>query len=96
MSEATDLLLSHFLPDNQEPAVTDQSLTYRQGKDNWEYRFLKTQLEKYDWNVSKTAKELDLSRSHLSNLIKLHKLSHENLVSTKQPFYSNDTIGRKE
>jgi transcriptional regulator with GAF, ATPase, and Fis domain len=77
------LQCTHLLPETHtEPVVFAETLTYREGKDDWERRFIKTNLEKHAWNVSETAKSLGLSRSHLNNLIKLHKLDRSDLKET--------------
>lgn len=67
--------MRHFLPvikKNDMPQ--SQTITYRQGKDSWEKQFIESRLIKYRWNVSETARSLDLSRSHINNLIKAHSL----------------------
>jgi Nif-specific regulatory protein len=77
------LQCTYLLPETQsEPVIIAETLTYRDGKDDWERRFIKTNLEKHSWNVSETAKSLGLSRSHLNNLIKMHKLDRGDLKET--------------
>ena len=81
--QSTTLQLSHFLPDeDQVTNASDESVTYRQGKDSWERHFIRMHLENHDWNVSETAKALDLSRSHLNNLIKIHNLERNEFINT--------------
>jgi Nif-specific regulatory protein len=79
VARAPKLLLNHFLPDNQDVASIDGPVTYREGKDGWERRFLMSHLEKHAWNISETAKTLDLSRSHLNDLIKIHNLERKDV-----------------
>jgi Nif-specific regulatory protein len=80
VEHAPTLLFNHLLPDTQDttPSI-DEPVTYREGKDDWERRFLNLHLEKHAWNISETAKSLDLSRSHLNNLIKFHNLERRDL-----------------
>ncbi len=51
--------------------------SYREEKDIWERNFILNQLQENKWNISRTAKTLGLSRSHLNNLIKAHTLKRE-------------------
>jgi two-component system, NtrC family, nitrogen regulation response regulator NtrX len=51
--------------------------TFQDFKDRSEAAFIKRQLEKNDWNVSKTAKVLEIRRSHLYNKIKKFGLTRE-------------------
>jgi Nif-specific regulatory protein len=46
-----------------------ETLTLQQATRQFQRRFVLEALEKNDWNVSVTARELDLARSHLYNLI---------------------------
>jgi Nif-specific regulatory protein len=74
-AQSSSLQCSHLLPVAQsDPVIVAEVITYREGKDDWERRFIKSNLEKHAWNVSETAKSLGLSRSHLNNLIKIHNL----------------------
>jgi Nif-specific regulatory protein len=74
------LSFTHLLPEKQADAVViGETVSYREGKDDWECRFIRTSLEKHAWNISETAKTLGLSRSHLNNLIKLHNLERKNV-----------------
>ena len=76
------ITIGHFLPEEPEHFSTDEAVTYREGKDDWERRFIAQHLENHGWNISETAKSLDLSRSHLNNLIKIHKLERKTLQET--------------
>ena len=73
-AHSSSLQMFHLLPERQTDILIGETVTYRKGKDDWECRFLKTNLEKHSWNISETAKSLGLSRSHLNSLIKMHKL----------------------
>ncbi len=47
---------------------------YKEAKDAFERAFLKAQLEKHNWNVSKTAEVIKLERSNLHKKIKQYRL----------------------
>ena len=49
-------------------------LTFKEYKDRTEAAFIRSQLEKNDWNVSKTADVLEIQRSHLYNKIRKYGL----------------------
>jgi Nif-specific regulatory protein len=51
-----------------------EQLTLQQATRQFQKRFVREALERNDWNVSETARELDLARSHLYNLINEFKL----------------------
>lgn len=50
------------------------SKTLQEFKDQSELRFIRHQLEKHNWNVSKTAESLEMERSHLYTKIKRYGL----------------------
>lgn len=79
IDQSSKLYIYHLLPEQKETVQSEMSLTYREGKDSWERRFLTFHLEKNKWNISETAKSLDLSRSHLNNLIKVHNLERRDM-----------------
>ena len=54
-------------------------LTFQDFKDKAEALFLKRQLERFQWNVSRTADELDIQRSHLYTKIKKYGLLREGM-----------------
>ena len=66
--QAVSLLEHHVFPGVARPdpgaAVTFQEATRR-----FQRRFLVEALERNDWNVAETARQLDLARSHVYNLI---------------------------
>ncbi|HWO88598.1 MAG TPA: sigma-54 dependent transcriptional regulator [Gemmatimonadales bacterium] len=53
------------------------SPTFEAFKENAERAFLKAKLEEYDWNVSETARRLDMPRSNLYKKIEKLKLSRD-------------------
>ena len=55
-------------------AVADFGGTYKEAKDAFERAFLKAQLDKHHWNVSKTAEVIKLERSNLHKKIKQYRL----------------------
>jgi two-component system nitrogen regulation response regulator NtrX len=50
--------------------ILDFGASYKDAKDAFERAYLKAQLEKHGWNVSKTAEEIHLERSNLHKKIK--------------------------
>jgi two-component system, NtrC family, nitrogen regulation response regulator NtrX len=50
---------------------------YKNAKDAFEKAFLKAQLEKHNWNVSKTAEVIKLERSNLHKKIKQYRLESD-------------------
>jgi two-component system nitrogen regulation response regulator NtrX len=53
------------------------SNSFQEFKDKAEAAFIKHQLERYEWNVSKTAEALDMERSHLYTKIKKYGLERD-------------------
>jgi two-component system nitrogen regulation response regulator NtrX len=82
VDQSPKLLFHHLLPEQLETVICAETITYREGKDSWERRFLNAHLNKNSWNISETAKSLDLSRSHLNNLIKIHNLDRSDMSNT--------------
>jgi DNA-binding NtrC family response regulator len=52
----------------------DQYSNYQEFKDEVEKEYILFKLEKNAWNVSKTAEEMDIQRSHLYNKIEKYQL----------------------
>lgn len=52
----------------------DQYNSYQEFKDDVEKEFILFKLEKNNWNVTKTAEEMDIQRSHLYNKIEKYQL----------------------
>jgi DNA-binding NtrC family response regulator len=60
---------------SQTPAVNfDQFASFQEYKDNAEKDYIKYKLEKNNWNVSKTADDIDIQRSHLYSKIEKYGL----------------------
>lgn len=55
-------------------SIIDTAGTFQEFKDNAEKEFILHQLEKRGWNVSQTAEDLQIQRSHLYNKIKKYGL----------------------
>jgi DNA-binding NtrC family response regulator len=60
------LHVNHVFPDR---AAGPERLTLQQATRDFQHRFVREALEKNGWNVAETARELELARSHLYNLI---------------------------
>jgi two-component system, NtrC family, nitrogen regulation response regulator NtrX len=58
-------------------SIIDSAGTFQEFKDNAEKEFLRYQLEKRGWNVSQTAEDLQIQRSHLYNKMKKYGLERE-------------------
>ena len=62
-------------PADQDPVqVFDRFEKFQDFKDHIERQFIEYRLNKNSWNVSKTAEELDIQRSHLYNKIEKYDL----------------------
>lgn len=63
------------------PGAMDETLsmelTFQEFKDRTEEMFLRRQLERFDWNVSRTADELGIQRSHLYKKINKYGLERK-------------------
>ncbi|MBL4689465.1 MAG: sigma-54-dependent Fis family transcriptional regulator [Nannocystaceae bacterium] len=66
---ATTIELRHMFPQPREE-TPDQRTTFQQFRDLRDRQFLAGALEAESWNVSRTARALELSRSHLNSLIR--------------------------
>jgi DNA-binding NtrC family response regulator len=51
--------------------------TFQEFKDRAEAAFIKKQLERFEWNISRTAEALDIQRSHLYNKMRKYGLERE-------------------
>ncbi len=65
--------LRHAFPN--APQGDAKLLTLHAARQRWERGFLAAELARRDWNVAATARELDISRSHLNTLIRRYGLS---------------------
>jgi Nif-specific regulatory protein len=73
------LLEHHIFPKaSRDPGVP---LTFQESTRQFQRRLVMDVLEKNDWNVTETARELDLARSHLYNLINDFELKRESSKS---------------
>ena len=66
--EKSTTLQEHHIFPNARPTGTDP-VTLQDATRQFQRRHVLEALEKNDWNISETARELDLARSHLYNLI---------------------------
>ncbi len=79
-SESSNRLRSEYIGKNESGGKgknDSKSISFREERNTWEKTFILEQLYKFSWNISKTAKSLQLSRSHLNNLIKMHDLKRD-------------------
>jgi Nif-specific regulatory protein len=66
----------HVFPDRPAPSTASPE-TYAEALRRFQARTLADALEACGWNVSEAARRLDLSRSHLCDLVKAHGLSRK-------------------
>jgi two-component system nitrogen regulation response regulator NtrX len=59
---------------NQEKSIFEKYNTLQEFKDHVEKVFIEEKLRKNNWNVAKTAQEIDIQRSHLYNKIEKYNL----------------------
>ncbi len=71
---AEDVLEALPSPDGSERQA---SRTFREARAAFEKRFLTEALRANNWNVSATAKQLDLNRSYLHTKLRTHGISLE-------------------
>ncbi len=65
------------LSSSKEIFQMDQFLKFQDFKDHIEMEFIRFKLQKNNWNVSKTAEEIDIQRSHLYSKIEKFGLKRE-------------------
>ena len=71
-----EVMPEHLFPNLDKMEELSHSPTdFKRARGEWERNFLRNQLDAHNWNISETAKNLGLSRSHTNNLIKEHQLS---------------------
>ena len=63
----------HLFP--AAPARGEVTQTFQEARAGFERTFLVEALGRRDWNVARTARELDVSRSHLNSLIRKYEIS---------------------
>ncbi len=62
---------------SEASSIFSGEMSFQEFKDLSERMFLEKQLERYDWNISKTAEMIDLQRSHLYTKLKKFGLTRE-------------------
>lgn len=67
---------------NNEKSVFEKYDTLQEFKDHVEKIFIEEKLKKNNWNVAKTAQEIDIQRSHLYNKIEKYSLRRGEMSST--------------
>jgi len=72
MEEGETLLLPQHLPSFLKPDIKRSSL--EDARNQWERGYILAALEANSWEISKTASELGISRQHLYNLIRKHRI----------------------
>ncbi len=72
--ESADLQTLGVTHQNNIDGIIISSQTFQEFKDKAEAAFIKYQLEKHNWHVSKTAETLEMERSHLYTKIKRYGL----------------------
>ena len=66
---ASTLLAHHVFPKHAAAAEPEEQLTLQEATRQFQRRHVLEALEKNNWNIAETARELELARSHLYNLI---------------------------
>lgn len=69
--------ISNTLSKTENSSNFDEFTNFQEYKDHSERNFIKYKLEKNNWNVSKTADEIDIQRSHLYSKIEKYSLKRE-------------------
>lgn len=59
----------HLFPHEEEPQAEPTRPTFQEATRRFQVQFLRQVLEEYRWNIAETAKQLELSRAHVYNLI---------------------------
>jgi Nif-specific regulatory protein len=67
----------HVFPSAERAEGADAPLTFQDATRRCQRRYLHEALAANDWNVAKTARELDLARSHLYTLISAFDLRRD-------------------
>jgi DNA-binding NtrC family response regulator len=67
---------------NTEKSIFEKYDTLQEFKDHVEKIFIEEKLKKNNWNVAKTAQEIDIQRSHLYNKIEKYSLRRGEMSST--------------
>ncbi len=67
--ERADVLDAHHVFPQSERRTPEAGLTFHEATRGFQRRLIKEALEQHEWNVAETARQLELARSHLYNLI---------------------------
>lgn len=73
LDHSTTIEMRHAFP-RPTGASNELETTFQGARQQWERSFLSTMLARHDWNVAQTARELEMSRSHLNALIRRYEL----------------------
>ncbi|MFU8813198.1 MAG: sigma-54-dependent transcriptional regulator [Balneolaceae bacterium] len=74
-ADQIDLFVSGHLDEDLDlDRLLDQAQTFQEFKEQAERFFLMKKLEKNDWNISATAEEIDIQRSHIYNKMKKYDI----------------------
>ncbi len=65
----------HLFPSERRPGTDESTASYDGAMRAFQNRFLSRALEANSWNVSETARQIGLARSHLNTLIRVHGLA---------------------
>jgi Nif-specific regulatory protein len=74
IDHSTVIEMRHAFPSEGVASGGEDRQTFQGARQQWERSFLSTVLAKCDWNVAQTARELEMSRSHLNALIRRYEL----------------------
>jgi Nif-specific regulatory protein len=73
---ATQVEATHLFGERADPNIEDASAgTFEEETRRFQQQLLRDSLEATGWNIAATARRLDLTRSHVYNLIKNFGLS---------------------
>jgi Nif-specific regulatory protein len=65
----------HVFPD--KPSSKEEKLTFQAATRRFQEQMLRAALEEANWNIVETAERLDLTRSHIYNLIRAFGIVRE-------------------
>lgn len=75
--EGTQRIEVHHVFREGPPALASGAQSLQEATARFQAMYLREALNARDWNVSKTARDLDMSRSHLHELMKRHGLARD-------------------
>jgi Nif-specific regulatory protein len=76
-SRARQVERAHIFPASTPAAEADDGLTFQEATRRFQARVLRETIDATGWNVVETARRLDLTRSHVYNLIRAFGLERE-------------------